>query len=160
MKKQTTETENNIVLRKKSKRLKDVTADAEAIEKLAGYGLNEKEIASVYSITEKQFLRAQKRSRLLAEVMNRGKDIAAKMVMEALFRRATGFEREEIEHTSFKGKIHEYTVTKFYPPDIRAIEFWLKNRTPLQWKAKVDKLRDDHIQKLREYSMKSMERSM
>jgi hypothetical protein len=158
-----TNQENKITLRKKSKRLDEVTADPDAIEKLAGYGLNEKEIASVYNVTVKQFCKAQRRNKLLLEAMERGKNVAAKLVMEALFRRATGFENREIDYTKHQGKIHASPVVKFYPPDMRAIEFWLKNRVPLKWKEKVDydlSLKEEEFQKLSELAAEAMRRNM
>lgn len=154
-------TKSKFILRKKSERRCEVCADPESIQKLAGLGLDEKEIAGLYSVTPKQFNTAKKRYKLIADAMERGKDAAAKQVMEALFKRATGYEQAEIEYTRVSGKVTACPVIRYYPPDMRAIEFWLKNRTPLKWKAKVDynlKLKEDELQKLRELAADAMKR--
>jgi hypothetical protein len=160
---QLSNTKTKFILRRKTERREEICADLNHVEKLAGYGLNEKEIANLYCVTEKQFNAAQKRYRLLAEAVERGKDAAASQVMEALFKRATGFEQRETEYTRHQGKVLPYTVVKYYPPDMRAIEFWLKNRTPLKWKEKVDydlKLKEDELQKLRMIAVAQMDKMM
>ena len=69
------------------------------------------------------------------------------LVEQALLRRAVGFQiREEVseEITDRDGNVLETlkhrVVAKEVPPDLRAIQFWLKNRQPERWREKVENL--------------------
>lgn len=127
-----------IVLRKASRKRREVTTDPEMVERLAGYGLNEKEIADVFGITEHQFYKAMRKYSVIKQAVERGKNKTAMCVVESLFKKATGFARDEIIYTKHKGVAAAHPVKKFYPPDMKAIIFWLKNRLPMEWKEKID----------------------
>ena len=69
------------------------------------------------------------------------------LVEQALLRRAVGFQvREELseEITDRDGNVLETlkhrVVFKEVPPDLRAIQFWLKNRQPERWREKIENL--------------------
>jgi hypothetical protein len=159
-----TMTTKKIIIKRKSKYQEGVSVDAEMIETLAGYGLNIKEIANVLNVTVRQFQYAAKRNRLLREAMDKGKDKAAKTVMEMLYRKATGFERREIETCRHRGNSNAYPVIKYYPPDLSAIVFWLKNRCPGVWKEKIqynkNGLTEEQLQRLREIAVAEMDKRM
>ncbi|RPI12563.1 MAG: hypothetical protein EHM58_20015 [Ignavibacteriae bacterium] len=133
------------ILRKKSKRRHEVIADAGTLEKLAGYGLTEKEIADIFHITEKQFYRAIQRNREMGEIIFRGKTVFGKNVVESLYSRAMGYSRDEITYTKNKGVVAAHPVKKYYPPDMKAIVFWLKNRMPAQWREKIDQEKGTYL---------------
>ncbi|RPI16632.1 MAG: hypothetical protein EHM58_11410 [Ignavibacteriae bacterium] len=127
-----------IILRYKSKRLDAIITDAGMIERLSGFGLNEKQIADFYNITYRQFNRAYSKNKALRESIERGRKKAAKSVMESLYNKAMGFERSETVYSSRNGTSSARTVTKYYPPDMKAIIFYLKNRCPMEWREKID----------------------
>ena len=69
------------------------------------------------------------------------------LVEQALLRRAVGFRiREELseEITDRDGNVLETlkhrVMYKEVPPDLRAIQFWLKNRQPERWREKIENL--------------------
>ncbi|RPI15647.1 MAG: hypothetical protein EHM58_13755 [Ignavibacteriae bacterium] len=127
-----------IILRKASKRLCEVTAEPAMIERLAGYGLNEKEIANILDITAIQFYKAIRKYRTIKDAIERGRKKVSASVVESLYKRATGFFNDTIIYTKHKGVAAAHPATKYYPPDIKAIAFWLKNRMPMEWRDKID----------------------
>ena len=62
------------------------------------------------------------------------KQEADEMVVASLYKTAVGFEYQEQTETD-KGV---YTNLKYSKPDVRAQQFWLKNRQPKQWKDRVE----------------------
>ncbi len=74
-----------------------------------------------------------------SEAIKSSKDVATDMVEAALFRRAIGY-----SHPETKIIVSEVTgiateeITKHYPPDTKAAEFWLKNRRPKKWREKSE----------------------
>jgi len=78
------------------------------------------------------------------DALNAGRDQADAKVARALFRRAVGWGclEEEVITRKLKDKDgNEYIETKKvprrkkYPPDVAAIQMWLKNRHPGKWKV-------------------------
>jgi len=66
-----------------------------------------------------------------------GKDDADATVENALFRRACGYEVEEIETVVAKdGKARVRKTKKTIAPDVIAQIFYLKNRAPERWRDK------------------------
>jgi hypothetical protein len=151
-----------IVIRPASRRRNEVIAEPKMIEKLSGYGLTEKEIADVYGVTKCQFYRAMNKYRALKEAIFLGKNRAAKCITESLFKRAFGFSNNEIIYTKHKGIAAAHPIVKYYPPDMKAIIFWLKNRCPKEWREKVDPekggyiINEDQMKILREITYKRM----
>ncbi len=62
------------------------------------------------------------------------KEQADDRVEQSLFRRAMGYEHDEVDLKVVGGKIVQTDVRKHYPPDLTAMIFWLKNRRPEQWR--------------------------
>jgi DNA-binding XRE family transcriptional regulator len=67
-----------------------------------------------------------------------GKRIADLEVVEALYKKATGYEHPDVDIKMYEGQIIQTPLIKRYPPDTTAAIFWLKNRQPKQWRDKQD----------------------
>jgi hypothetical protein len=66
------------------------------------------------------------------------KDIADAKVEQSLYRRAMGYEHDEVDIRVVNGEIIETPIRKYYPPDTSAMIFWLKNRKKEEWRDKVE----------------------
>jgi hypothetical protein len=59
-------------------------------------------------------------------------------VEQSLYRRALGYEHDEVDIKVVQGSIVTTPIRKHYPPDTTAAIFWLKNRKPGDWRDKQD----------------------
>jgi len=75
---------------------------------------------------DKDFLRSIRESKALAD----------DLVEAALFQRAVGYSHSATKMFQHEGCIIKEDYTEMYPPDTKAIEFWLKNRQPDKWREK------------------------
>jgi hypothetical protein len=66
------------------------------------------------------------------------KDEADQRVEQSLYRRALGYEHDEVDIRVVAGEIVETPIRKHYPPDTAAAIFWLKNRKAAEWRDKVE----------------------
>lgn len=66
------------------------------------------------------------------------KTLADERVEQSLFRRAMGYEHDEVDIKVVDKEIVMTPIRKYYPPDTTAMIFWLKNRNPEQWRDKAD----------------------
>lgn len=66
------------------------------------------------------------------------KALADERVEQSLFRRAMGYEHDEVDIKVVDKEIVMTPIRKYYPPDTTAMIFWLKNRSPGQWRDKVE----------------------
>jgi len=105
------------------------------VEKLAGFGLTDQEIADILGIC-KATLNNYKNNPKFLDSLKKGKDKADNYVIGSLFHRALGYTHPEVQLHSYKGKIIKTEVLKHYPPDTVAAIFWLKNRQPDKWRDK------------------------
>lgn len=105
-------------------------------------GLTHEQIANNIGIGTTTLYRWQAEKREFRDALKRGREVADYEVENALFKRACGFEYDEIvtdviEMADGTHKKHVHKVRKTVPPDTGAAAFWLKNRRPDQWKDKV-----------------------
>ncbi len=94
--------------------------------KLQGWardGLIEKQIAKNMSVSYCGFRVWKKEHPEIAEAIRKGKEVVDREVENTLFKSATGFMGPD---------------GKYYPPNITAQIFWLKNRKPDKWREKTD----------------------
>jgi hypothetical protein len=59
---------------------------------------------------------------------------ADERVEQSLYRRAMGYEHDEVDIRVVNGEIVATPIRKYYPPDSTAAIFWLKNRSPDKWR--------------------------
>ena len=101
-------------------------------------GLSDEQLADKMGVGTSTFYRWKKEHREIWEALKEGKDVADRKVENALYKRACGFEYEEVttEIDEINGKMITKRVTKMYPPDPTSMIFWLKNRKPEEWRDK------------------------
>lgn len=101
-------------------------------------GLTEEQIAKNLGISYNTFKRAKKDpnvGELISAALITAKDVVDFQVENQLFKRAIGYEYEEVKEEYEMGILTKRTVTKkMVPPDVSAQIFWLKNRKPTEWR--------------------------
>ena len=114
------------------------------VEKLAGYGLIEKEIADIigigastltlYKVEHPEFLATIKRGKLKSDMQ----------VVKSLYKRAIGYKFKEIHLESIvvgdneTPALKKKTIIKEIAPDVTAQIYWTKNRRPQDWRDRQD----------------------
>jgi hypothetical protein len=107
--------------------------------KLGSVGLSDTEIMAFLEISPPTFYSWTKKHPQFLNEIQRGRMIAAAQVAYALFRRAIGYSHRAVHIAICKnGQVVKVPYTKHYPPDVRACMFWLTNRVPEFWKARVE----------------------
>ena len=108
------------------------------IEGWARQGLTDEQIASNIGIGTTTFYTWVDRFPVIRESLKKGKAPVDFEVENALYKRAVGFEYEEvetlIEEVNGETKKKVKRTKRLALPDTSAIIFWLKNRKPEQWR--------------------------
>lgn len=101
-------------------------------------GLTDEKIAGKCGITAKTLYEWKNRFGEIREALKKGKEVVDVEVENALYKRAIGYDYEEIvEEDGCDG--HKRRVTrKHMPPDTAACFIWLKNRKPREWRDKQE----------------------
>lgn len=109
------------------------------LELIAGWrqsGCTIKEIHAKIGVDARTFRAWRKKCPQLDEIMSVGKDIATTRVVNALFRRAIGYEYEETVQELVEGRMITTKIfTKHMPPDTKAILAYLYNRDWQNWRV-------------------------
>jgi len=134
-------------------------------KKMASEGMNEKDIAMSLGVHPTTFSHIKKKQPALREALRVGKGKVDRYVESALLKRATGYDYEEetTEVKEYKNGDRVKTikrVKKHQPADVRAIEIFLYNRLPDDWKRNRDESAagstpDESARKIRE-ALKAM----
>lgn len=116
----------------------------EGLLRLGGWardGLTDEQIAQNMGIGYSTLQTWKNKYQDIQDTLKKSKDVADREVENALFKRAVGYEYDEIKEKYECGVLTERTVTKkMVIPDTTAQIYWLKNRKPSAWrdKAQVD----------------------
>lgn len=113
------------------------------IEGWARDGLTDKQIAGNVGVSEKSFCDWKARFPSLSSALKKGKAPVDLAVENALYKSATGFTktlRKPVKVRKRGGNEEiEYVEEEFYyPPQVTAQIFWLKNRRRDRWKDKPE----------------------
>lgn len=149
----------------KSKYFTHVEPKLEEVRKWAKDGLSDKQIATNLGIAYSTFREYKKKFSALSAPLKEGKACAVKQVENALFKKALGYEYEEVtkeicmnEETGKQELKITKVVTKRVHPDTTAIIFYLKNRMSDKWKNDPHKVKmDDAILELRKKELELKE---
>lgn len=124
------------------------TYDADTYPELAKQyardGKTDKQIAKAFDVSEVTLNNWKNQHPLFLESLKEGKHVVDAKVESKLYKRAMGYEYEEITEESLRvgkeetPKVKVRTVTKQMAPDVVAQIFWLKNRKPEEWRDKQD----------------------
>lgn len=104
---------------------------AELAYKFTLLGAIDTDLAKFFEVSEKLINTWKKKHPDFLQSIKRGKAEADSEIVEALHKRASGYEWTE-EGITKDGEL--VNVTKKLPPDVTAIIFWLKNRQPDKWR--------------------------
>lgn len=105
-------------------------------------GLTEEQIAHNMGIGTKTLYNWKNKHLPILHALKKGKEVVDRIVENALFKSAIGFEYEEDSITN-KGEV--VRVTKYQNPNTTAQIFWLKNRKPHKWRDKQHLEHDGNI---------------
>jgi hypothetical protein len=73
-----------------------------------------------------------------SQALKIAKEQADQLVEQSLFRRAVGYECDELDIRVIRCKVVVTPIRKVYPPDTTAAIFWLKNRQPAKWRDRQE----------------------
>ena len=95
-------------------------------------------------------------------LLKNGKEFADKNIEQSLYKRAMGYQYQEITQEPDKdGQLRvSKRVIKEVSPDVGAIAFWLKNRQPDKWKERNSQpidLPNDEYEAIRKLARATME---
>lgn len=102
--------------------------------KLAALGATDREVAEFFEVDERTLHRWKHQHPAFCQSLKVGKDTADERVEQALYRRAVGFEQDDLHFSAYEGAVTATPFVKRHPPDTTAMIFWLKNRKPELWR--------------------------
>lgn len=109
---------------------------ADQAKKLCMLGFTDKELGDFFGVTDRTINNWKKTHPTFFQSLKSGKDISDAEVALGLFKRATGFEHDDLDIRVINDKIVKTKIIKKYPADTTAGIFWLKNRQPKKWRDK------------------------
>ena len=100
-------------------------------------GVTNQELADRLGITVRNLERLLSNSDELREWVEKSREKVDFSVESALYKQSIGYHEETVETITHPDGTQSSKVThKFYPPNIAATQFWLKNRMPERWSEK------------------------
>lgn len=106
----------------------------EQAAKLCELGATDAQLADVFDVSVSTVSLWKVQHAEFSDALRVAKDKADQLVEQSLFRRATGYECDEVDIRVVGGEVIQTQIRKLYPPDTTAAIFWLKNRKPEQWR--------------------------
>lgn len=108
---------------------------ATQVLKLCLLGATDREIADLFGVAESTVNKWKLEYPEFSESIKRGKLEADANVASSLYNRAIGFTKKDCEEVfMYKGVVVRAKVKKYFPPDVTAQVFHLKNRQPKTWR--------------------------
>lgn len=103
--------------------------------KLALLGATDDAMAEAFDVATSTLALWKRTEPAFSDALKRGKADADADVVRALYRRATGFRRRTEKIFCTKGgEIVRAEAIEYFPPDVTACIYWLKNRQPEKWR--------------------------
>lgn len=106
---------------------------AEQAYKLSLLGMTDAQMAEFFEVDERTVNNWKHDYPEFFQSIKKGKDLADVEVVEALRKRALGYQYEEVKQETGQQGDKTTTTTKEVPPDPTAIIFWLRNRQRDKW---------------------------
>ena len=101
-------------------------------------GYTDKELADFFGVKEQTINNWKHAHKEFFESLKAGKAEADSHVIDSLYKRATGYEHDEVHFTAHDGKVIQTPYKKHYSPNPTSMIFWLKNRQPEKWRDKQE----------------------
>lgn len=111
----------------------------ERARSLAAGGCTPFQIAKGIGVSEVTLYEWKGRYPEFSEALKLGKESANERVVSALFAKAVGFEHEATKIAiNSDGDVTKVDYIERYAPDTSAIQFWLTNKDPANWRQRVE----------------------
>lgn len=137
-------------------------------------GLTDVQMAGALEINPDTFYQWQKKYPEFSESIKKGKIEADANVVSTLYKRALGHTQKHKQAFKVKkvdpesGKLYDSVeiveIEEYFPPDMVANIFWLKNRQPEHWRDKkeveIDDKRDLDTSKLSDSALEEIEEAL
>lgn len=109
---------------------------AEQARKLCVLGATDADLADFFNVTEQTINNWKNDHEGFFESLKVGKDYSDSLVVQALFKRATGYSHPEDKIFNHAGEPLVVPTEKHYPPDATSCIYWLNNRQPDLWRGR------------------------
>jgi hypothetical protein len=96
--------------------------------KLCALGATDAQLADFFEVSVSTIALWKVQHKEFSDAIKVPKAEADERVEQSLYRRAMGYEHDEVDIRVVGGEIVQTPIRKFYPPDTAAAIFWLKNR--------------------------------
>lgn len=103
-------------------------------QKMCELGATDAELADAFGVSIRTIGNWRLTIDEFSAVLKTGKAYADDRVEQSLYKRAMGYEADEVDIRVINGEIVKTPIRKFYPPDTTAMIFWLKNRRSQEWR--------------------------
>lgn len=107
---------------------------AEQAAKLCKLGATDAQLADFFEVAVSTINLWKVQHPEFSESIKVPKIEADERVEQSLYRRAVGYEHDEVDLRVVGGELVQTPIRKHYPPDSTAMIFWLKNRKPEDWR--------------------------
>lgn len=107
---------------------------AQQAAKLCALGATDAQLADFFDVAISTVALWKVQHKEFSDALNLPKEEADKKVEQSLYRRAMGYEHDEVDIRVVEGQIIQTPIRKYYPPDTTAAIFWLKNRQIDKWR--------------------------
>jgi hypothetical protein len=111
---------------------------AEQAAKLCKLGATDAQLADFFEVAVSTINLWKVQHPEFSESIKVPKEEADQRVEQSLYRRAMGYEHDEVDIKVIDKEVVITPIRKHYPPDTTAAIFWLKNRKSDEWREKVD----------------------
>lgn len=103
-------------------------------------GARNSEIAEAFGISEKTISKWAIKHPEFREALHASLHECTKHVERALYHRAVGYQRPAVKvgFSAKTGRVWRAPYVEVVEPDMQAIQYWLNNRAPQDWKSKVE----------------------
>lgn len=106
--------------------------------KLCKLGATDAQLADFFQVSVSTINLWKVQHKAFSESIKVPKAEADERVEQSLYRRAMGYEHDEVDIRVVDHAIIKTEIRKYYPPDSTAMIFWLKNRKPAEWREKQE----------------------
>jgi len=110
----------------------------EQARKMCLLGATDADLASFFEVNEDTIYEWKNVHPAFSDSIKQGKEQADAEVADRLFKRAMGYEHDDVDIRVVDQQIVQTKIRKYYPPDTAATIFWLKNRQKAKWRDRID----------------------